>query len=53
MGAIEVNVTFGVFVGAGVIGEYLFGFCVAVERGADTNVGNVCAGALAGGTTRE
>ena len=37
-----------VFVGTGVIGEYFFGFCVAVGKGAATSPGNVCVGAPTG-----
>jgi len=40
-----------VLVGAGVMGEYFFGFCVAVGSGADTSTGNVCVGALTGRMT--
>jgi threonine synthase len=40
-----------VLVGAGVMGEYFFGFCVAVGSGADTSAGNVCVGALTGRMT--
>src|SRR5690349_428135 len=43
----------GVPVGTGVIGEYFFGFCVAMGRGADdllskSSAGRVCVGPLTG-----
>ena len=43
-----VEVGMGVRVGAGVIGEYFLGFCVAVGRGATASAGRVCVGRLAG-----
>ncbi len=39
----------GVFVGTGVIGEYLFGFCIAVGEALYAGVENVCAGTLTSG----
>ena len=46
VGGMDVGVN--VRVGAGVIGEYFLGFCVAVGKGAATITGNVCVGALMG-----
>ena len=39
----------GIFVGTGVIGEYLFGFCIAVGEAAYANTGSVGVGTLASG----
>ena len=46
VGGTDVGVN--VRVGAGVIGEYFLGFCVAVGNGAATIAGNVCVEALTG-----
>jgi hypothetical protein len=46
----NVNNTLGVFVGIGVIGEYFFGFELAVGGAAYASAGNVCIGTAVGGT---
>ena len=47
---LKVDGCVAVEVGAGVMGENIRGFCVAVGNGAEVSVGNACVGALTVGT---